>query len=168
MYILGIIVILSLIGGVFMVAPLWIYFIAKNVNNKLNNLENIKTQIGINQEKLIQKVTEASSNKVLSTQDKTLLQEEIKALKIELNQQQTDLLQIQFSLGKLKLKNFKKVNPPKIIIIYYVILLSIMAIFGGLIFLDNKYDITNSKPKTYDTPSNKTEVKEEYFLYEEI
>ncbi|MGL9687474.1 MAG: OmpH family outer membrane protein, partial [Candidatus Phytoplasma sp. TWB_XP] len=71
------------------------------------------TQIEINQEKLIQKVTEVSSNKVLSPQDKTLLQEEIKSLKIELNQQQTDLLQIQFSLGKLKLKNFKKTNPKK-------------------------------------------------------
>ncbi|MGL9687475.1 MAG: hypothetical protein ACQBVK_01615, partial [Candidatus Phytoplasma sp. TWB_XP] len=32
-----------------------------------------------------------------------------------------------------------------------------------MIFLDNKYDITNKKPKTYDIPSNKTEVKEEYF-----
>ncbi|GLH61502.1 hypothetical protein [Rhus yellows phytoplasma] len=168
MYIIGIIVILSLIGGLFVVAPLWIYFISKNVNNKLNNLENIKKQIEINQEKLNQKITELSNNKVLSPQDKTLLQTEINSIQTELNQQQTDLLQIQFSLGKLKLKNFKKTNPKKIIIIYYVIMLSIIAIFGGLIFLDNKYDITNKKPKIYDIPEVNTEVKEEYFYGHQI
>ncbi|MGL9688036.1 MAG: OmpH family outer membrane protein [Candidatus Phytoplasma sp. TWB_XP] len=114
MYIIGIIIILSLILGLFVVAPLWIYFIAKNINNKLNNLENIKTQIEINQEKLIQKITELSNNKILSPQDKTLLQTEINSIQNELNQQQTDLLQIQFSLGKLKLKNFKKLIPKKL------------------------------------------------------
>ncbi|QYC31220.1 FlxA-like family protein [Paulownia witches'-broom phytoplasma] len=168
MYIIGIIVILSLIGGLFVVAPLWIYFISKNVNNKLNNLENIKKQIEINQEKLNQKITELSNNKVLSPQDKTLLQIEINSIQTELNQQQTDLSQIQFSLGKLKIKNFKKTNPKKIIIIYYGIVLSIFAIFGGFIFLDNKYDITNSKPKIYPIPDKTTEVKEEYFYGHQI
>ncbi|MBY7576899.1 hypothetical protein K6L59_01710, partial [Candidatus Phytoplasma sp. Tabriz.2] len=144
------------------------YFIQKRVNNKLQTLENIKNQIEINQEKLNQKIAEVSNNKILSPQDKTKLQTEINTIQTELNQQQTDLLQIQFSLGKLKIKKFTKTNPKKIIIIYYVTILSIFAIFGGLIFLDNKYDITNSKPKIYDIPELNTEVKEEYFYGHQI
>lgn len=147
MYIIGIIVLTSLFLVLFVLGPLWMYFIQKSVNNKLQTLENIKNQIEINQEKLNQKIAEVSNNKILSPQDKTKLQTEINTIQTELNQQQTDLLQIQFSLGKLKIKKFTKTNPKKIIIIYYVTILSIFAIFGGLIFLDNKYDITNSKPK---------------------
>ncbi|AGL89975.1 Hypothetical Protein SLY_0049 [Strawberry lethal yellows phytoplasma (CPA) str. NZSb11] len=65
--------------------------------------------------------------------------------------------------GKLKAKKYTKRNPIKAIIIYYCFIISIFAIFGGFIFLDNKYDITNSKPKTYTITEPKVEIEFEWF-----
>ncbi|AGL90843.1 hypothetical protein [Candidatus Phytoplasma australiense] len=57
----------------------------------------------------------------------------------------------------------KKVNLKTLMIWHYVIIISIFAIFGGFIFLDNKYDITNSNPKTYTIPNPKIEIEFEWF-----
>ncbi|AGL89964.1 hypothetical protein SLY_0038 [Strawberry lethal yellows phytoplasma (CPA) str. NZSb11] len=54
-------------------------------------------------------------------------------------------------------------NPIKPIIIYCCFIISIFAIFGGFIFLDSKYDITNSRPKTYTIPNPKIEIEAEWF-----
>ncbi|AGL90916.1 OmpH family outer membrane protein [Candidatus Phytoplasma australiense] len=157
--------VLVIIGilGVFLL----IWFVQKHVNNKLNNVENIKFKIEVEtitkQKKLNQKIAELVNNKALSVQEKTELQEEINTIQTELRQQQAELSHNQMLAGKLKAKKYTKRNPIKAIIIYYCFIISIFAIFGGFIFLDNKYDITNSKPKTYTISEPKVEIEAEWF-----
>ena len=57
----------------------------------------------------------------------------------------------------------KKVNLKKMMIWYYVIITVVVIVFGGFIYLDKKYDITKSKPKTYTIPEPKVEVQDEWF-----
>ncbi|CAM11521.1 Conserved hypothetical protein [Candidatus Phytoplasma australiense] len=160
-------VIIGILGFLFGLGPILIYFIQKHVNNKLNNVENIKLQTEIEtitkQGKLNQKIAELVNNKALSVQEKTELQEEINTIQNELNQKKAELSHNQMLAGQLKAKKYKKRNPIKAIIIYYCFIISIFAIFGGFIFLDNKYDITNSKPKTYTITEPKIEIESEWF-----
>ncbi|CAM11718.1 Conserved hypothetical protein [Candidatus Phytoplasma australiense] len=162
-----VLVIIGILGVFFGLGPLLIWVVQKHVNNKLNNVENIKLQIEVEtitkQEKLNQKISELVNNKALSDKEKTELEEEINSIQTELNQKQAELSHNQMLTGKLKAKKYTKRNPIKAIIIYYCFILSIIAIFGGFIFLDNKYDITNSKPKTYTISELKVEIESEWF-----
>ncbi|AGL90056.1 Hypothetical Protein SLY_0132 [Strawberry lethal yellows phytoplasma (CPA) str. NZSb11] len=118
-----VLVIIGILGVFFGLGPLLIWFVQKHVNNKLNNVENIKLQIEIEtitkQEKLNQKISELVNNKALSVQEKTELQEEKNTIQTELNQKKAELSHNQMLAGQLKAKKYKKRNPIKPIIIYY-------------------------------------------------
>ncbi|WP_307876255.1 hypothetical protein [Rice orange leaf phytoplasma] len=57
----------------------------------------------------------------------------------------------------------KKVNIKTDLIIYYFMMSVSVVGFGVFLFLDNKYDITKSKPKIYEITSTKIETQEERF-----
>ncbi|AGL90679.1 hypothetical protein [Candidatus Phytoplasma australiense] len=57
----------------------------------------------------------------------------------------------------------KKVNLKTLMIWYYVITIIAIGGIGLFAFLDNKYDIKNSKPKTYTISEPKVEIEAEWF-----
>ncbi|AGL90511.1 hypothetical protein [Candidatus Phytoplasma australiense] len=57
----------------------------------------------------------------------------------------------------------KKVNLKTLMIWYYVITIIAIGGIGLFAFLDNKYDIKNSKPKTYTVSEPKVEIEAEWF-----
>ncbi|AGL89966.1 Hypothetical Protein SLY_0040 [Strawberry lethal yellows phytoplasma (CPA) str. NZSb11] len=103
-----VLVIIGILGVFFGLVPLLIWFVQKHVNNKLNNLENIKLKIEVEtttkQKKLNQKIAELVNNKYLSVQEKTELQEEINTIQTELKQKQAELSHNQMLTGQLKAK----------------------------------------------------------------